>query len=336
MFFLLSALVFVPVLAACSQNTPSMTEQQNNNPSNSSEPMSTETEDDFPTGPITLVVGNAAGGGTDVNARIVAKYASEYIGQPIVISNKPGGAGTVGMVEILNAKPDGYTLGVPTSTPVSIQSNYEDVGFEHDSFDPVIQFYSVPNIIGIKADAEWQDYDEWLEYVKANPGEFSYGTAGIGSTAHLAVEALTDALDIELQHIPYDGAAPAITALMGGHVDGVVAANLADKIDAGTMRGIIALSENKIFEGIPSTHDLGIDVDISLFAGLVAPKGTPENRIQIIHDAFKKALDNTELQEEMMKLGYPTSYLGPEDFQNYISATADSTKKVLQKVGLIE
>src|SRR5699024_1388354 len=204
-FFYLGILfVGIIILSAC--NSEEVNTEANN-----------EENKDYPEKSIEMIVPFEAGGSTDTTARVLAEVASDYLpnNQDIAVVNKPGGSGAVGFNELYKADSDGYTIGFAPSGPLVSAPLISDTDYTHDSFQPVIQVSSQPQILVVGADAPWDNFDEWLSYVEENPGDFTYSHPGIGLNAHLAMEAVNDEIGIETEDIPYDGAAPARTALLG-------------------------------------------------------------------------------------------------------------------------
>ncbi|MDQ0218163.1 tripartite tricarboxylate transporter substrate binding protein [Peribacillus cavernae] len=296
-------------------------------------------ESDYPTKPIELVIPYAAGGGTDVTARILAKTVSKYLPnkQTIVPVNKPGASGTLGLAELYEAKPDGYKISMATIGNIAIQPNYGNTPYSYDSFEPLLIATSVPHVLLVKKDAPWKTVDEWFEYVKKNPNSFSYSTPGKGNTQHLNLEGIALKDGLKLKHVPFDGAAPAITALLGGHVEGAVVQVHEAKphVDSGTLR-ILANTGTTKSESIKDAEfleDKGYS-GLNAWTGIVAPKGIPEDVKTTLHDAFKKALEDPETIEQFKKIGIEPAYSNPEDFKKTIEDTNKTTGDIAKKVGL--
>lgn len=335
---ILAAAILVVFAVGCSQNAP----QSNDNNQNAAGDKGGQAKVDYPTKPIEIIVPYAPGGGTDTAARILATAVSKYLpnNQTVVVVNKPGGAATIGITEVFNAKPDGYKIGMTTTGATSIQPHYGKTAYSHDSFQAVIRVLSTPQVLVVRSDAPWKTFDEWLEYVKANPNKFTYGTAGAGHTAHLAMEALNMAAGIKTKHVPFDGAGPAVTALVGGHVDGaaVQVQEAKAQIDAGKIRALINLGSNKVeaYKDVPLAKEKGYDVQVDVYTGIIAPKDTPKEIVTILHDAFKKALEDPSVIEQFKKLGVEPAYAGPEEFQKDITDSFNRNGEIMKKVGLIK
>ena len=344
--FMFSTLILSLVLGGCSssstnnQAAPSATAPAP--AASATEPKKEEAKSDFPTKPIEIIVPYAPGGGTDTAARALAGVASNYLpnGQTVVVVNKPGGAATIGLSEVLNAEADGYKLVMTTTGATSIQPHYGKAPFTHDSFQSIIRVISAPQVLVVKADAPWKTFDEWLAHMKQSPGTFTFGTAGAGHTAHIAMEALSAAAGIQAKHVPFEGAGPAVMALVGGHVEGalVQAQEAKGQIDAGVIRPLVNVGSNNIeaYKDTPLAKDAGFNVAVDVYTGLLAPKGTPQDVVTILHDSFKKAMEDPTVIEQFQKLGVEPNYAGPEDFQKDITDSFNTNGEILKKVGLIK
>ncbi|ALS20416.1 MULTISPECIES: Bug family tripartite tricarboxylate transporter substrate binding protein [Paenibacillus] len=295
----------------------------------------------FPEKPIQLVVPYAAGGGTDITARTLANAVSKYLPNKgtVVVENKPGASGTIGLTGLTQAKPDGYMISMATIGNLSIQPNYGKTPYSFDSFEPILIANSVPHVLVVKADAPWKTIDEWFDYVKNNPNAFTYSTPGVGNTQHLNLEAVALKDNLKLKHVPYDGAAPAITALLGGHVKGAVVQvhEAKPQVDSGELRILanIGTTKSDAIPDAPLLAERGY-TGYNAWTGIVAPKGTPKEVVTILHDAFKKALEDPEVIEDFKKIGISPAYSGPEDFKKIAEETYKSTGDVAKKIGLIK
>lgn len=297
---------------------------------------------DYPNKPIRMIVPYAAGGPTDLTARVIAAQMSTYLpnGQSVVVENKPGGAATIGITEVFKSKPDGYTIAMTTMGANSIQPNLGKTVYTHDSFQAVAQILSQPHYLVVRADAPWETFDEWLEYVKKNPNEFTYSTAGTGNTGHLVMEALNDAAGIKTVHVPFEGNGPAITALLGGHVMGtnVQISDIKSYIESGEVRVLANTghNKNKGFEDIPFFTEKNIDVDISVYTGIIAPKGIPQDVLETLTTAIQKSIDDPKTQEKFNSLSVETDFAGSDEFQKIITEDYKMSGEILKLAGLIK
>jgi tripartite-type tricarboxylate transporter receptor subunit TctC len=256
------------------------------------------------------------------------------------VVNKEGASGTIGLSEVMRAKPDGYTLGITTTTATSIQPHFEETPFEHDSFQAVIRTSAVPQVLVVKEDAIWKTFEEWLEYVKRNPGKFTYSIPVKAGSQFMAMEALAKETGIEVKAVPFDGAAPATTALLGGHVDGMLVQSVDARaqVESGTVRELVNVGSNKVGanEDTPLLTEKGIDVVFDIYSGILAPKGIPQDVRDTLHEAFKKALEEPEVIEQFAKMGIEPTYAGPEDFQKEITNSFEVHGEIMKDLGLIK
>lgn len=296
---------------------------------------------DFPSKPIEMIVPYGAGGLTDAFARGIARAAQAHLpnNQNIIVVNKPGGAATIGMTAAAKAKPDGHTIAFVTSSPVALQPLDGATPYKPEDFQPIIRTYDIPASINVRADSEIKDFDQWLAWVKEHPGEFTYGTSGgTGSGLHVATEQLAAALGVELRHIPFEGSAQLTTSLMGGQLMGT--SQLPDLHNGGEVRPIIfetpSKPEDPVYDAIPTTQDKGIDAQVVLFSGIVGSADIPADRIQVLHDAFKAAMDDPAVQHLYSQYQLTPAYAGPEEFGKIIATAVENNTKTMRKMGLIK
>ncbi|MCK0150869.1 tripartite tricarboxylate transporter substrate binding protein [Marivita sp. S6314] len=294
---------------------------------------------DFPTKPIELVVPYGAGGLTDAFARGVAQAAEEELGQKIVVVNRPGGGATIGLTSVFAAEPDGYTVAFTTSSPLVIQPLYGKTAYKTTDFQPILRLYDIPVAINVQRDSELQGYEDWLEWVKANPGEFTYGTSGgTGSGGHIATEQLGKVLDVDIRHIPFEGSAALAAAVMGGQIKG---SNQLPNIHRdGEIRPLFFMSPSRptdaVYDSVPTVAELGIDAEVVFFSGIIAHKDVPADRISILNDAFRAAMDAPNVQELFERDQIMPDPAGPEAFAEIIAAASKSNETTMREIGLIE
>lgn len=292
---------------------------------------------DFPSKAITLVVPWAPGGGTDVVARGLAQPAGEYLGQQINVVNRPGGSGAVGLAEGMRAKPDGYTI---TMLPVELaflnQTGLYPFGVE--AFEPIILVNSDPAGLTVRADAPWKNAKEFLDDAKRNPGKVRIGHSGAGLLWHLAAVALGQETGAKFTLVPYDGAAPAIKALLGGEIDAVTVSvpEVAGQVIPGNLKLLGAMDDERfgMFPKVPTLKEQGYNVSITTFRGIGAPAGTPPEVIAKLHEAFKYALSSEQYKSLMQKLGYGIAYKDSRDYKAFFTATARKLEGLVKAAGL--
>ncbi|OLN22107.1 hypothetical protein BTO30_11485 [Domibacillus antri] len=328
---MLSLLILSLILGGCSQ-TQTASSENNEGQANS----------DFPKKPIQLIVPYASGSSTEMIARVLAKGAEKYIpnGQSVVVVNKPGGAATIGATEVHGAKPDGYTLGMLTVSQLSLQPLFGKTVFTHDSFQPILKATVVPQFLTVKSDAPWKTFEEWLEYVKKNPNKFTYATVGAGSTVHISMEALNAAANIKTKAVHFESGGETVTAVLGGHTQGasLLPQTAKEYVKSGDFRILANLGSYKPegHEDIPLLKEKGLDAEVDVFTGVVAPKGLPKDIQKVIHDAFKQALEDPEVQKQLKEIDVDPKYAGPEEFQKEITESYNEYGEILKNIGLIQ
>ncbi len=291
-------------------------------------------EEDFPTKPIELIVPFAAGGPTDMTARILATSANKYLpnNKEVVVVNKVGASGTIGTTEVVNAKPDGYTLVQVTGTSLGVQPLLGRADYTRDDLKPIIQIASLPSVLVVNADAPWDTFEEWEAWVKENPGEFTYGTPGVGSFGNINFEDLSGKMGVETQHIPFEGNSEAVTSLLGGHIKGAVLQDIDAKshVESGDMKALAVIGSYAPdwLDGIPLVKEKGYDVTTDLFIGVMAPKDLPDEIQSILHDAFKKTLEDPEVIESFKTLNTEPYLADPEQFKTNM----EDASKVLEEI----
>lgn len=254
---------------------------------------------EFPVKAVTIVCPYGAGGGTDLAMRIVGEYAGKYLGQSVVIVNKTGGAGSIGLLAALEATRDGYTLAAATVDLITLPmlGMVDNVGL--DSFDLLCAINGEPASIIVRADAPWNTLQEFVEAAKKAPGDISLANSGSGNIWHLSAIGLEDAAGIEFNHVPYqDGANAALTGLLGGHVDACVAsvAEAASNIASGDLKALAVAGETRLeaFPNVPTYKEQGINLVIVALRGVCVPTGIPAANLKVLQDAFAKAIADPE------------------------------------------
>lgn len=294
----------------------------------------------YPEKSVTLIVPFPAGGGVDATARVLSEAIKPYFPQPITVLNRPGGGGTVGVAEVVQSKPDGYTLGI-TGGSLLIQPHLvADLPYKGPAdYQPVFKAVSVPAVFAVRTDAPWGTMKEVLDYAKANPGKIRVGTAGRGTALGIPLEDLKDKAKVDLTHVPFEGSAPAITALLGGHIEAiaVTAAEALPQVKAGKVKVLATFEAGRVplYPEAPILKELGYEVVPGLNAYLVlAPKGTPGPAVQALHDAFKKAVETEAFKKFAQDYGYLVEYVSVADFEKELQRKHAFLGEILKKMGL--
>lgn len=294
---------------------------------------------EFPTKPITLIITFTTGGAIDITSRALANAAKKYLGQPIICENIPGGGGTVGVTLALKKPPDGYTLVIPPTNSLHINWHMREMNFHPvNDLTHIIRVSGVLNGLVVRADSEWQNMQEFIQYARQNPDKISYGTGGIGVPPHLAMEELAIlAGGIRWIHVPYKGGGETNTALLGGHVDAVAGSSAwAPLVDAGKFRllAVFPPYRSTRYPVVPTLKELGYDMACSSPLDILGPKGLSKDIIKKIHDAFKKALDDPEYQAVHKKFDMFPVYLGAEDLEKSSEQEFKHIGTIITKLGL--
>ncbi|UCR90534.1 tripartite tricarboxylate transporter substrate binding protein [Mycetocola spongiae] len=284
----------------------------------------TTSSEDFPAKTITMIVPYQAGGASDLSARTLAKEMEETLGQSIVVENRTGGAGSVGLT-YLSARPaDGYTIGyLPVETVMLGHQGYD---LDPAAFDVLGQIVSVPATIAVRADSPYQSLQDLLDAAKANPGGVTVSNSGAGSIWQAATTALNEAAGVELKPVPFDGGAPAVTAAVGGQVDAVAAGISETSVAAadGRLRvlAILDASTSEALPGVKTAQDLGTDVVIGGWGAIGAPAGLPEDVKKKLVEAVKSAAQSEAFTAVIDKSGNLPVYTAPAEFLTFYNAEA--------------
>ena len=291
---------------------------------------------EFPTKPIEVVVGFAPGGGTDMVARAISDVAAKYLGQPLVVNNKPGATGIIGSQYVYNAKPDGYTLLVAGGSETVSVPHFKTLPFNPiTDFDPIIRLMVERVGFYVRTDSPWKTMKEFIADAKKNPEKYTYGTAGVGGIHHAAMLVTEKRTGIRLINVPQKGGAENLTALAGGHVNVAMASpnEAYALVQGGRVRclAITALERSPTEPNAPTMRELGYDVYIDNQKGFVVRKGVPAPIRQKLHDGVKKAYDDPQFRASAEKLKLELSYLNGEDFRKALKSMSDQIGESVKK-----
>jgi len=299
----------------------------------------------FPSRPITMVAPFPPGGVADLTARPVAAAMERVLKNPVGVVNKTGAAGAVGMQFVATSKPDGYTLLLALSSISIIPEADKLFGrpptFTVDQFAPIALISADPTILVVRAESPWKTAREFIEDARNRPGQISFSSSGVYGTLHMAMELLQHATGIKLRHVPYAGAGPALTAILGGHVDALASgpAVVLPHIKAGKLRALAGWGDKRVaaMPDVPTFKELGYpDAEFYIWAGLFAPRGTPEPVLQKLRDAVRAAVADPEFKAAMDKLETPIAFKQGDEFQKFFDADARRLAEGVRKVGRIE
>ena len=292
----------------------------------------------FPTKPVTLIVPWPAGGSTDLGMRALAEGAQKHLGQPIVIENKPGAGGTLGPAQMAaNAKPDGYTV---AQIPITV---FRLPYMQKVSFDPEKDFTYIIHLTGytfgvvVKNDAPWKTFQDLLAHAKANPGKVRYATPGAGTSLHITMEQIAKQQGIKWTQVPFKGGAESSAAVLGGHVDATAdSTGWGALVDAGELRLLVTWGANrtKRWPSVPTLKEVGIDMVSNSPFGIAGPKGMDPKVVQILHDAFKKGMEEPVYKAALDKFDQEAFYLSTADYQKFAMEQIAEQKQIIEELGL--
>jgi tripartite-type tricarboxylate transporter receptor subunit TctC len=301
--------------------------------------------DEYPSRPITVVAPFPPGGVADLTARPVAAAMEKALKNPVGVINKTGAAGAVGMQHVATSKPDGYTLLLALSS-ISIIPEADKIfgrqpAFTVDQFEPIALISADPTILVVRAESPWKTAREFIEDARRRPGQISFSSSGVYGTLHMAVELLSHAAGIKLRHVPHGGAGPALTAILGGHVEALASgpAVVLAHIKAGKLRPLAGWGDKRVaaLPDVPTFKELGYpDAEFYIWAGLFAPKGMPEPVLAKLRGTLKQVVADAEFKSAMDKLETPIVFKQGEDFQKFFDADARRLAEGVRRVGRIE
>ena len=299
---------------------------------------------DWPTRAITMIVPFPPGGLADLVARPVAEALSRELGQPVIIENKAGAGGGIGMGLAAKAKPDGYTVLLALSSLTVIPEADAVLGrapmFTLAELRPMARYTADPTVLVVRADAPWKTVQAFVDDAKKRPGAINYGSSGNYGTMHVPMEMLSQVAGVKLTHIPYTGAGPAVVALLGGQIDAVSSgpATVLQHIKAGKLRALGHWGSGPLaaLPGVPSLKDAGFATEYAQWSGLFIPAGTPEPMAQRLRAAAKAAAQDPKVREVIGNAGSPILYLDAPEFEKYVQADARSMVDVVKRIGRLD
>ena len=301
-------------------------------------------QDAFPTRAITMVVPFPPGGVADITGRPTAAALEKVLKQPIAVQNRPGAGGAVGNAAVANAKPDGYTILMALSSITVIPA--ADLLFDRKPAYSLDQFASIalisadPTILVVHPSLPTKNLKELVALARLRPGELAYSSSGIYGALHMPMEMFVHAAKVKMRHVPTTGGGPAITALLGGHVQLTAGgpAAISSHVTAGKLRPLASWGPKRhsSYPDVPTFKELGYDIEYLIWAGMFAPKGTPEPVMKVLREAARKAVDDPEFKQMMAKVHSPVQYLDAPDFEKFWQADAKRLAQVVKAVGKVE
>jgi tripartite-type tricarboxylate transporter receptor subunit TctC len=301
-------------------------------------------QDQYPAKPITMVVPFPPGGVADLTGRPTAAAMEKTLKQRIIVENKTGAGGAVGMAHAANAKPDGYTILMALSSisiiPEADRINGRKPPYEMNQLVPIALVSADPTVLVVRSEAPWKSVKEFVADAKARPGKINYSSSGVYGTLHVAMEIFAAAADIKLWHVPYQGGGPAATALLGGQVDALASGPSAvlSHIKAGKMRPLATWGDKRLasLPDVPTFKELGYDAEFYIWSGLFVPAGTSSAVVKQLREAAKQAVADADFRNAMSKIETPIAYLDAPEFKTFWDRDAARLAKALQRIGKIE
>jgi tripartite-type tricarboxylate transporter receptor subunit TctC len=302
-------------------------------------------QEPFPSRPITVVAPFPPGGVADLTARPVAAAMERVLKNPVGVVNKTGAAGAVGMQSVAVARPDGYTLLLALSS-ISIIPEADKIfgrppAFTLDQFAPIALISADPTVLVVPADKPWKTAKDFIEDARSRPGQISFSSSGVYGTLHMAMELLSHAAGIKLRHVPHAGAGPALTAILGGHVDALASgpAVVLPHIKSGKLRVLAGWGDKRVaaLPDVPTFKELGYpEAEFYIWAGLFAPKATPEPVLAKLRATVREAVNDPDFKSAMDKLETPITFKQGDEFQKFFDADARRLADGVRKVGKVE
>ena len=299
---------------------------------------------DHPTKPVQMVAPFPPGGVADIVGRPLAAAMEKSLRQPVLVINRPGAGGAVGMASVAKAAADGYTILMALSSisifPVSDRINGKTPSYELKDFEPIALITADPTVLIVGADSPWKTLQEFVSTAKAYPGQINYSSSGVYGTLHVAMEMFANAAGVKLFHVPYQGGGPALTALLGGQVHALASgpAPAAAQMKAGKVRALASWSSERLplLPEIPTFKELGYDAEFYIWSGVFAPAATPTPVLDRLRAAVREAANSPDFKSVMDKVQTPVSYLDAPAFRTYWERDAARLKVALEKIGKVE
>ena len=301
-------------------------------------------QNDYPNHPVSLVVPFPPGGVADITARPVAEAMSRILKQPVVVENKAGAGGGVGMQYVARAKPDGYTLLMALSSISIIPEADKVLGrqpmYQLNQLVPIARFTADPTVLAVRADSPYKSVKDLVDAARKSPGTIPYGSSGNYGTMHVPMEMLDNVAGVKMLHVPFTGAGPAVVALLGGQVAALSTgpSSIMGQYKSGKVRVLATWGEARhpAFPDVPTLKELGYDAQFSQWTGLFAPAGTPEPVIAKLRDAARQVVADPTFRGAMEKVETPVQYLDQPQFQAFWDTDAHKLAGVVQKIGKVE
>lgn len=300
-------------------------------------------QDSYPGRPITMVVPFPPGGVADTVGRPVAEAMGRFLKQSVIVENKGGAGGGIGIAQAAKAKPDGYTLLMALSSIVVLPEADKVLArapmYQLNQLIPIARVTADPTVLVVRGDSPWRTYQEFIAHAKQNPGKLTFGSSGNYGTMHVPMEQLKAATKSFMVHVPYTGAGPAIMALLSGQIDALSTgpASVAQHVKAGKVRALAHWGEGRlaVLPDVPSLTELGVPIKYSQWAGLFVPAGTPASIVEQLRHAARETAKDAKANQAMVSAGTSFQYQDAPDFERFVQADAKTMAAVVQGIGKV-
>ena len=279
----------------------------------------------------------SAGGASDTVARIYASELEQSLGTSIVVSNVTGASGAIGLEQVRNSNPDGYTIAyMPVESTMLKALGFTDLST--DDFRFIGRAMTIPAAVTVRADAPWDTFEDFVNYAKEHPGEIQVGNSGTGSIWHIAAASIEKECGVQFTHVPFDGAAPAVAALLGGNIQAVTVSpsEVKNNVDSGDFKVLCVLGESRssVVPDVPTAQELGIDITIQGWGGFAVPKDTPQAVIDILEKASETAINSDSVKKTLADRGYEHAYLSGSDMDQKASEELAYYSELIPELGI--
>jgi tripartite-type tricarboxylate transporter receptor subunit TctC len=294
----------------------------------------------YPAHPIQLVIPGAPGDAVDIAARSVADELGKILNIAIIPFNKPGAGAMVATDFVAKGKKDGYTLLYAMSSGLIYNPVMSPETVPYDSLrdvEPLGMHVTFPGVLSVQADSPWKNFNEVIEYSRKNPGKFRCGSLGIGAITHFQLEMIKSVTATDITYIPFKGASPAVTALLGGHIESslLVVVLSQPHFNSGKLRGLLLDEKVAALPDIPTLRQLGYDMDLPIaWFGFFAPAGIPDEAKKVLVPAIEKAIKTPELAGKLQNLWYMTNYKSPAELKQILAENYEKIRTMAKKMGL--
>lgn len=328
----LAAAMSLTLVACGGSKTPAASGSASSGGSSSAETV------DFPGNKqVSLLVPYSAGGASDTVARIYASELEQSLGTSIVVSNVTGASGAIGLEQVRNSNPDGYTIAyMPVESTMLKALGFTDLST--DDFRFIGRAMTIPAAVTVRADAPWDTFEDFVNYAKEHPGEIQVGNSGTGSIWHIAAASIEKECGVQFTHVPFDGAAPAVAALLGGNIQAVTVSpsEVKNNVDSGDFKVLCVLGEShsSVVPDVPTAQELGIDITIQGWGGFAVPKDTPQAVIDILEKASETAINSDSVKKTLADRGYEHAYLSGSDMDQKASEELAYYSELIPELGI--